>query len=148
MPGADDEYSTAVLDASVAVRWLVNERGSDQAAALLGRRISWVAPRLILTEVGGALRRKVSGAELEPDAAVERLDALLSFIDGVTIRLIDDERIVSSALRLSLSLGHNVADCLYLALAERDGVALYTADVALARIAIERGVAAQLLPSS
>ena len=48
----------AVLDASVAVRWVVPERGSDEAAALLGRSLTWLAPRLLLTEVASALRAK------------------------------------------------------------------------------------------
>jgi predicted nucleic acid-binding protein len=51
-----------------------------------------------------------------------------------------DDRVVAQALRLALSLGHKVPDCLYLALAEREGASLATADARLARLAASRGV--------
>ena len=41
---------------------------------------------------------------------------------------------------LSTSLDHKVPDCLYLALTERYGAAIATADVKLARLARSRGV--------
>jgi len=69
MPGAEARGATAVLDASVAVRWVVQERGSEEAADLLARPIGWMAPRLMLTEVAAALRRPVS---LPAAAAVAR----------------------------------------------------------------------------
>ena len=148
MPGVEEVRTTAVVDASVVVRWLTAEPGSDQAAALLRQPISWLAPRLMVTEVSGALRRKVVGGEISADAAADKVQGLLDFIDNVTIRLVEDEHILMSAFRLSLVSGHNVADCIYLALAERDGVDLVTADVAMARISEIRGVTTQLLPSS
>jgi len=50
MRGAEVEPSTlVVLDASIAVRWLVIEQGSMEAVALLQRRARWIAPRLLLT---------------------------------------------------------------------------------------------------
>jgi predicted nucleic acid-binding protein len=62
------------------------------------------------------------------------------------IRLIEDERVVAQALRLALSLGHKVPDCLYLALAEREGAGLATADARLARLAVSRGVRVHRVP--
>ena len=59
MPPADAPQ-LVVLDASVAVRWVVEEEGSAEAAELLTRDLTWVAPRLLLTEVASALRRKVA----------------------------------------------------------------------------------------
>lgn len=44
MPGAEARGATAVLDASVAVRWVVHERGSEEAADLLARPIGWLPP--------------------------------------------------------------------------------------------------------
>ena len=35
--------SLAVVDASVAVKWVVDEPGSDTAAAFLARPIRWIA---------------------------------------------------------------------------------------------------------
>jgi predicted nucleic acid-binding protein len=129
-----------VLDASVAVRWVVDEKGSDEAAALLERDVAWIAPRLLLTEAASALRRKVAAHALEPAAAAQALDALLQAINDGVIRLFDDERVVASALMLALSLEHQVPDCLYLALAEREGAGIATADDRLTRLARSRGL--------
>jgi len=65
MLGAD-RVKAAVVDASVAVTWVVDEPHGEAAAAFLGRKIAWVAPRLMLVEVAAALRRKVTGRELDP----------------------------------------------------------------------------------
>jgi len=129
-----------VLDASVAVRWVVAETGSDEAAALLERNVTWITPRLMLTEAASALRRKVVDKALVPAAAAQSLDALLQAIGDGVIRLVDDERVIAPALLLALSLQHKVPDCVYPALAEREGAGIATADDRLARLARSRGV--------
>jgi predicted nucleic acid-binding protein len=148
MPGAEAEPSTAVLDASVAVRWLVPERGSEQAAELLGGPQSWIAPRLMLTEVAAALRRKVVAGELRVELAIQALDTLVQAVGDGTVRLADDEEVVSSALMLALTLEHRVPDCLYLAVAEREGAGLVTADRRLDELARARGISSHLVPSA
>ncbi len=139
MPPADP-VQVVVLDASVAVRWVVDEAGSDEAAELLERDVAWITPRLLLTEAASALRRKVADKALAPAAAAQSLDALLQAIADGVIRLVDDERVIGPALLLALSLQHKVPDCLYLALAEREGAGMATADDRLARLARSRGV--------
>ena len=121
MPGADAVPATAVLDASVAVRWVVPEHGSEQAAALLARPIAWIAPRLMLTETAAALRRKVVAGALRADLAAQALDVLIRATADGTVRLADDE-------------------------AEREGAALVTADRRLDELARRRGVASELVP--
>ena len=149
MPGAEPAGpSVAVLDASVAVRWMVPERGSAEAAELLNRPILWVAPRLMLTEAAAALRRKVAGGELRAETAVHALNTLVEAVADGTILLAEDEVFVSSALTLALTLGHKVPDCLYLAVAERDGLALATADTRLEGLARQRGVRTYAVPSA
>ena len=139
MPPAD-AVQVVVLDASVAVRWVVEEAGSDEAAALLERDIAWITPRLLLTEAASALRRKVADHALAPAAAGQSLDALLQAVADGVIRLVDDERVIAPALLLAMSLRHKVPDCVYLALAEREGAGIATADDRLARLARSRGV--------
>ena len=139
MPQAEP-LQAVVLDASVAVRWVVSEKGSDQAAALLDLPFSWVAPRLLLTEAASALRRKAAEGDLDPGLASEALDALLQAVADGVVRLTDDERVVAQALRLALTLQHKLPDCVYLAIAERDGAAIATADSKLARLARSRGI--------
>ncbi|MCA1560255.1 MAG: type II toxin-antitoxin system VapC family toxin [Acidobacteria bacterium] len=145
MPPADTTH-VVVLDASVAVRWVVEEEGSDEAAALLEKELAWITPRLLLTEVASALRRKVVDNAVAPAVAGQSLDALLQAVADGVIRLIDDERIIAQALLLAVSLRHKVPDCVYLALAEREGASIATADDRLARLARSRGVGVLQVP--
>lgn len=145
MPPADQPQAV-ILDASVAVRWVTSEKGSDEAAALLERDLSWIAPRLLLTEVASALRRKAAEGDLEPTVASQALDALLQAVSDGVLRLAEDERVIAPALLLALSLRHKLPDCLYLAVAERDGAALATADSRLARLGRRRGVTVFQIP--
>jgi predicted nucleic acid-binding protein len=140
MPGADVIPLATVLDASVAVRWLVTEHGSADAAALLKRPTRWIAPRLMLTEVAGALHRKVAAGKLREMLASEALEELLSTVSTGEIRLAQDERVLVAAFALATLLKHRVPDCMYLALAEQESAGLATADHALAALAQQRGI--------
>lgn len=102
----------------------------------------------MLTEVAGALRRKVVDGGLRAELASQSLDALVRAVSEGTVRLADDEELVSAALLLALTLDHEVPDCLYLALAEREGAGLVTADRRLDELARQRGVASELVPSA
>jgi predicted nucleic acid-binding protein len=134
-----------VLDASVAVRWVTMEPGTAAAIALLKRPTPWVAPRLLLTEVAGALHRKIRDGRIRDIAATEALDVLLNAVDRGEIRLAEDERVMAAALVLATLMSHKVADCVYVALAEHEGAGLATADRRLASLADRRGVATTLL---
>lgn len=138
----------AVLDASVAIRFLVPEVGSEAALELFARGNEWRAPRLLLTEVASALRRKVVAGELTPTFASRAIAVLLQSVASGALRLQADEEVMRSALEVSLEVGHKLPDCVYLALAEEQAIGLATADVRLARLAKDRGVAVELLPSA
>ncbi len=147
MPGASEPIS-AVLDASVAVRWLVPERGSDEAASLMERPIAWLAPRLLITEIAAALRRKVIARELRVEHAAQAIAVVgQATADGI-LQFAQDEELAAPALMLALALNHKVPDCLYIALAQRDGAALATADRTLASLAERQGIAVFFVPSA
>jgi predicted nucleic acid-binding protein len=145
MPGADVVPLATVLDASIAVRWLVTESGSADAAALLARPTRWIAPRLMLTEVAGALHRKVAAGKLRQMLASEALEELLGTVSAGEIRLAQDEHVLAAAFALATLLKHRVPDCMYLALAEQESAGLATADHALAALAQQRGIATMLI---
>lgn len=145
MPAAE-ALRAVVLDASVAVRWVIEEDGSAEAVILLNQEIGWIAPRLLLTEVASALRRKVADGAMDAALAGQALDTLLQAVADGIVHLADDERIVSQALLLAISLEHKMPDCMYLALAEREGAAIATADLKLARLARGRNVDVLLVP--
>jgi predicted nucleic acid-binding protein len=145
MPGAEIIPLATVLDASVAVRWITMEPGTAAAIDLLKRPTRWMAPRLMLTEVAGALHRKIGERRIRDIAAADALDVLLNAVDRGEIRLAEDERLMAAALMLATLMSHKVADCVYVALAEHEGAALATADRRLASLAERRGVATTLL---
>ncbi len=125
---------------------MVSEEGSAEAAELLERELTWIAPRLLMTEAASALRRKVADGAIDPAVAGQSLDALLQAVADGVIRLVDDERIIAQALLLAISLQHKVPDCVYLALAEREGASIATADDRLTRLARRRGVTVHRVP--
>jgi len=117
-----------VVDASVAVKWLVDEPGSDDAHALRGRDIA--APALIRVEVANVLRTLAARGATTPAAAAE----LFALLQTAPVTVVEhDDALEARALAIALALGHPVYDCLYLALAERMGRVLVTADRRLLR---------------
>ena len=113
-----------VVDASVAVKWLIAEQYSDAADRLLEGQHELYAPRLMASEVGSALRRKVRMGELERS----RAGVLAASVSEMAVRWAEDEDVCSDAVRLALGLDRSVYDCVYLALAHRLGATLVTAD--------------------
>lgn len=114
---------TTVVDASVALKWVCHEEGSDRAAALLDGR-PLVAPSLWLTEAANALWRRLQRRELSRPEVEERLGALAD----APVRTVDDKALVLAAGRFAADLGHPVYDCLYLATALAHSARVVTAD--------------------
>lgn len=141
-----DDAGVGVLDASVVVKTLLPEDGTAESVALMARPVRWVAPRLMVVEVASVLRRKVEGRQLSALDASAALAVILDAIDDGVIALSDDEALAMAALNLALSLGHKVPDCLYLALAEREGAFLASADNKLLALAGERGIEVAPIP--
>jgi predicted nucleic acid-binding protein len=135
----------AVLDASVAVRWLVEEPGGIDPIELVRSSTRWVAPRQSVSEAAGALARKVQLEVLAAGAAKDALMTLLRFISAGFIELVADEEHVEEALRMSIELRRPAADCLYLAVARDCGLPLATADDKLARVARREHVSVTFL---
>lgn len=113
-----------VVDASVVTKWLVDEDDSDAADYLLEGTHQLFVPRLMVTEVGHALRRKVHMGKLGRSRAGE----LAASLPGLAVTWGVDEEVAPDAVRLALSLNCSVYDCMYLALAHRLGATLVTAD--------------------
>jgi predicted nucleic acid-binding protein len=113
---------SVVIDASVALKWVLDEPGREAAEAFLDEEL--VAPALWLLEAANALWRRARRGELTQDEASERLRALLDA--PVTTTSIEDD--LPTAADLAGALGHPVYDCLYLALAVREDSYVVTAD--------------------
>jgi predicted nucleic acid-binding protein len=112
-----------IVDASVAVKWVVSEPGSAEAAALLDKgRLG--APTLWLSEASNALWAKVIRRQLKPEEA-RRQAADLAEAPVVSIAL---PELLPVAMRLALELEHPIYDCFYLSAAMQRDTHVVTAD--------------------
>jgi predicted nucleic acid-binding protein len=120
-----------VVDASVAVKWLIAEPNDKHALAILGGFEPLVAPDLILLEVASAISRRTRDQRLAEHVATELYGKWKRILDEdeLSIRSLAD--VIDRAFRISTSIAHPVADCVYIACAEAFGASLLTADVAL-----------------
>ena len=114
---------TIVIDASVAVKWVLRENDSDAADALLDHD-DLMAPVLWLAEAANALWRRARIGEITADEADERMSELRK----APVASLAMEAHLGPALRLATALGHPVYDCVYLALALHHGTHVVTAD--------------------
>lgn len=113
-----------IVDASVAVKWMVEEEQSDIARELLGR-IDLAAPTLIHVEVANAIWKKRARGEIDDEKQLVLLPEMLASI----LQTIDEVPVMPRALALAFELKHPAYDCVYLALAELLDQQLVTADV-------------------
>ena len=120
----------AVVDASVLVKWFVDEQGSTDALRLqedhLAEKLRIIVPELSFIEVINALRYK--GGAAETLAAANRALWDCQFhVEKITELLLDKTAM--------LAVQHNLSmyDALYLAIAMLHNCALITADKKLAR---------------
>ncbi len=112
-----------VVDASVAVKWLIPEEGSDAAGELLSHDLH--APTLLRIEVGNVLRTLSTRGVLTDDRAREAFDLVL---DAPVTWHEPDPALLRNSLEMAMTLKHPIYDCIYLALAIGLGSALVTAD--------------------
>ncbi len=124
---------SAVVDASVAVKWVVTEPGSEPARSLSSADLS--APDLLLVECANILWKKARNRELTHREASQRL----SLLTQAPVQLAPSDGLLDSAYQLAAELDHPVYDCLYLALALRKQMPLVTADRRLYLAVSRRG---------
>ena len=114
-----------VVDASVAVKWLVAESLSDEASSLLDAGLTLLAPALLFAEAANALWAMHRRGDLDRDELAGAVD-LLRAAPVTTPRSM--RQLAASATRLAADLGHPVYDCFYLALAIHEQHPVVTAD--------------------
>jgi predicted nucleic acid-binding protein len=119
-----------VVDASVAIKWFVPEPLQAQAWTLAAAPQDLIAPDLLLVEVVNIAWKKQRLGEI--DAIVAR--EIARRIRRGLGRVFPSDALIGPALDIALALRHPVYDCLYLALAERSGYPLVSADARLLRL--------------
>jgi predicted nucleic acid-binding protein len=113
---------TVVIDASVALKWVLDEPGQAAADALLDEEL--IAPGLWLIEAANALWRRTRRGEISGQEARERLISLRS----APVATSEEPDDLLAAVDLANQLDHPVYDCLYLAVALREEASVVTAD--------------------
>jgi predicted nucleic acid-binding protein len=118
---------TTVVDASVAVKWILPEPGSSAAAALRDEDPNLIAPSFVTAEIGSALWKAIQRGILDRSDGIAAIEAALIWFQAV----IPLEDLRARALALAIDLRHPIYDCFYIALAERENARLVTADEAM-----------------
>lgn len=122
------------VDASLALKWLTREPGSDEALAWLVAHAEdeLIAPAFFPIEVASVLKQKARRNEI----SIEECFEALRLLDKLKVRLTWDWALLERAFELAVVLDQpTVYDTAYLALAEREQCEFWTADVSFARVA-------------
>jgi predicted nucleic acid-binding protein len=127
------------IDASVAIKWVVDEPETEQALALLSHDL--LAPDLLVAECANILWKKVRRTELT-EAEASLAARLLTRAD---VELVPIRPQLEPATWLAILLNHPAYDCVYLALAEARGCLFVTADTSFARKAQAAGLGAKVI---
>jgi predicted nucleic acid-binding protein len=130
-----------VIDASVAIKWVIDEPGTQQALLLRQVRHQLSAPDLLVPECANILWKKVRRQELTVDEAM--LAARL--LQRADVRLEPMRPLLEAATRLAVALDHPAYDCTYLALAQVLSCPLVTADERLRRKALSIEAAPEVI---
>ena len=119
-----------IVDANVVLKWFLPDAGSREAIALQSGPHNLAGPSLIRMEVAGAICRATRGKSprLSRAEANQLCSRWFTLCGERILELIPDETLLKEACGLSVSLGHPLADCLYLELAYRWNIPLVTAD--------------------
>lgn len=113
-----------VIDASVAIKWFVDEPLRDHARYLLDAQEPLHAPDLLIAEVGNIAWKKATRGEIgEPQSRKITLA-----LRDLPVSLHASDELVDRALQIALSINHPVYDCLYVSCAEALGASFITAD--------------------
>lgn len=116
--------SPLVIDASVAVKWLLPEPNSDKALEILKSSPPLHVPDLLFSEVGNILWKCVRRRDISTENAQELMQWLLQ----LPLQVHASASLLPVALEIACRYDRSVYDSLYLALAVREACAVVTAD--------------------
>lgn len=113
-----------VVDANVAVKWVVPEIHSTAALRLRNSEYTLLVPDFFFPEIGNVLWKRVRRGEITLDDAQEDLGALME----LGLQIIPSLPLMPQALEIAVRTQQAVYDCVYLSLAITHGCQMVTAD--------------------
>ncbi len=113
-----------VVDSCVAMKWFIQEPGSDRAKGLLVAGMELIAPDLILLEIANGLWKHARANNIDATT----VDRALANAPGYFQELQSSAQLVHEAAVLARALDHPIYDCLYVVVSRRTGRPLVTAD--------------------
>lgn len=133
--------SGLVVDASVGLKWYLDEPQAASARLLLQGENDLSVPHLFFTEIGAVLGKRYRRREISALVVVATLEA----VEEVPVKAWPDRDLLWDALAIALRCGCSVYDAMYLALADRIDGRLVTADRRLVNAATDSEWAGRLL---
>lgn len=129
-----------IVDANIVVYWCVLSPFTQSAERILGRP-NLCAPSLIRTEAASGFLKYLRAGLI----GMDQLRSGVAGIDSAIPTIVEDGRLIKSAVELASSERHSVYDCMYLALALERREPIATADRRLALLAEKIGAGAELI---
>lgn len=113
-----------VVDASTVSKWFLPELHSEAARRLIGGAFRIYVPDLVFSEIGALLQRRVADGELTDFEAL----SILQVLSKMPLEVHRTWPLGPIALELRRSLDNGMYECIYVALALREGAIFVTAD--------------------
>ncbi len=115
---------TLVVDASVAVKWFVQEPLRDEARNLIQGNDPLCAPDILFAEIANVGWRLVTRGDVGRDQAL----GMVTQVGDRFSTIVSSSLLCERAFEIALTLGHPAYDCMYLACAEVADAVVVTAD--------------------
>lgn len=116
--------SKYVVDANVAVKWVLTEIHSEIAQRLLDDVHELLVPDFFFSEIGNILWKRVRRKETTLELAQNDLTVLM----GGDLQIYPSLPLMPMALEIAVRVDQAVYDCVYLALAVTNQCQMVTAD--------------------
>ena len=113
-----------VVDASVVIKWVVEEPYSENALKVLNPSNRIHAPELLHIETDNYFARQIRSRKL----LIEEAEAHRRLIRSAPVRIHAYETIADNAFDIASLLRHGICDCIYLSLAVSIDGQMVTAD--------------------
>jgi predicted nucleic acid-binding protein len=117
MTSPTKERPPIIVDASVGVKWVLNENYTSHALSLFSLGCRLIAPDRFYSEVANVLWKRTLRSDpsecISEEVAREALNDLLA----IRLSAVAGIELVSASLEIALEIGHPSYDCDYLALA-------------------------------